>query len=265
MLAVEDLVAGYGKNVVLHGVSVVAEAGSIVAIIGPNGSGKSTLLKAAMGFVETTSGRVSFEGLDVTNLPPHRRARLGLGYVPQLDNIFPSLTVRENLEMGAYAFRGRMEDRIAEVLEYYEDLGASQNRVAQHLSVGQKNMLATARAMVLRPRVLMVDEPTAGVSPRNTTLIMEALSKLAQTGVAVLIVEQNVEVALEYSSRCYVLIAGQNYLEGPSQELEIESLTASFLGGAYPTREKGSLNGSQPTHTTSSDLEPHPRSGDKAT
>jgi ABC-type branched-subunit amino acid transport system ATPase component len=252
-LEVENIVAGYGKNVVLHGVSIVAEPGSIVGIIGPNGSGKSTLLKAAMGLAHTTSGRVLHEGLDVTSLPPHKRARLGLGYVPQLENVFPSLTVRENLEMGAYAYKGRSEDRIAEVLEYYDDLGASQNRQAQHLSVGQKNMLATARAMVLRPRVLMVDEPTAGVSPQNTSLIMGALSKLADTGVAVIVVEQNVEVALEYSSRCYVLIAGQNYLEGNSDELAMESLTESFLGAGSKTPATERQNGSSPSYAKGED------------
>ena len=230
MLQVDALTAGYSRLPVTHGVSLQAQPGAIVAILGPNGSGKSTLLKAIVGILKPMSGKVVAAGVDITGLAPYRIARGGVGYVPQLSNVFPSLTIVENLEMGGFTLRGDLRPRIEEVLESFPDLAAARRKKAGELSGGQRNLLGVARALMLSPKVILVDEPTAGLAPGNSWRMWEQLVKIAEAGAAVVVVEQNVDVALRGSKWAYVMVAGRNRLDGPSSSVVNENLHAIFLG-----------------------------------
>lgn len=230
MLQVESLTAGYSRLPVTHGVSLQAQPGGIVAILGPNGSGKSTLLKAIVGILKPMSGRVVASDADITGLAPYRIARGGVGYVPQLSNVFPSLTIVENLEMGGFTLSGDLRPRIDEVLASFPDLAAARRKKAGELSGGQRNLLGVARALMLNPKVILVDEPTAGLAPGNSWRMWEQLLKIAEAGAAVVVVEQNVDVALRGSKWAYVLVAGRNRLDGPASSVVNEDLHAIFLG-----------------------------------
>jgi ABC-type branched-subunit amino acid transport system ATPase component len=176
-------------------VSIGAEAGKIVTLIGPNGAGKSTFLKVIAGVLPATTGSVKVEGREIANLPANRVARLGLAYVPQEANVFPTLTIRENLEMGGFILRGELGHRIVHLYELFPDLKAAERKKAGNLSGGQRNMLAMARALMLDPKVLLLDEPTAGLSPIYTDVVWQKVHAIADTGTAVVVVEQNVYVA----------------------------------------------------------------------
>jgi ABC-type branched-subunit amino acid transport system ATPase component len=232
LLKVDALTAGYSQLPVIHEVAIRAEPGSIVAILGPNGSGKSTLLKAIMGLLKPMSGRVESDGRDVTGWPSHRIVSSGIGYVPQFNNVFVSLTVVENLEMGAFTYRGNVRSRIETVLASFPDLAAARAKKAGALSGGQRNLLGVARALMLDPKVVLVDEPTAGLAPANSRRVWEALVKIAQSGTAVVVVEQNVDMALEQAGQAYVLVAGRNRLDGSANEVKAHDLHAIFLGQA---------------------------------
>jgi branched-chain amino acid transport system ATP-binding protein len=219
VLRADALSAGYGGPPVIEDVSVAVLAGKITAIVGPNGAGKSTLLKALSGLLRVTRGEVYVRGEKTTNVPPERLVRRGLGYVPQVSNIFPDLTVRENMEMGAFTRRRGVDARIDELCELFPDLGTSLRRRAGMLSGGQRSMLAMARALMLEPAVLLLDEPSAGLSPLLQSALWEQIEKIAATGVGICVVEQNTRRTLRHAHWGYILVLGRNRLDGPAQEL----------------------------------------------
>jgi ABC-type branched-subunit amino acid transport system ATPase component len=218
-LQVKRLTAGYGGPPVIEGVSVVARRGAITAIVGPNGAGKSTLLKAIAGLIRTTGGTVSVEGTDVTGQPAEKLVNKGIAYVPQVANVFPDLTVRENLEMGGYSRKSGVQPRIEQLFQLFPDLKLAAHRRANVLSGGQRTMLALARGLMIDPAVLILDEPSAGLAPRFQSLIWERIEEIRATNVAVLVIEQNTRETLRHAQWAYVLVLGQNRLEGPGRDL----------------------------------------------
>jgi ABC-type branched-subunit amino acid transport system ATPase component len=230
VLQAEDVTAGYNRLPVIREINVHVEPGSIVSVIGPNGSGKSTLLKALVGRLKPMSGRVTISGADVTGWPTHKVVANGLGYVPQTNNVFVSLSVRENLEMGAFSKSGNIRAQVEKVLATFPDLAASPGKKAGVLSGGQRNLLGVARALMSDPKVILVDEPTAGLAPANARLIWEQLVRIAAQGAGVLVVEQNVDAALEHSQWCYVMVAGKCRLDGSVEDVRKENLHDIFLG-----------------------------------
>jgi branched-chain amino acid transport system ATP-binding protein len=218
-LEVRGLTAGYGGPPIIDQVSVKANRGGITAIVGPNGAGKSTLLKAVAGLIRPAAGRIFVEGQEVTGSPPEKLVRKGIAYVPQVSNVFPDLTVHENLEMGGYSRRNGVPQRIEELYALFPDLRESSGRHASTLSGGQRTMLALARGLMVDPAVLILDEPSAGLSPKFQGLIWERIEQVKATNVAVLIVEQNTRETLRHAKWAYVLVLGQNRLEGPGPEL----------------------------------------------
>ncbi len=232
LLEASDIVAGYGQTEILHSVSVIVDAGEMVTIIGPNGCGKSTLMKAIVGLVRVRSGSVKFQGAEISGYPPERIVRTRLCYVPQSNNVFPNLSIRENLEMGAFIrsddYRGRIED----MYELFPDLARQPSRKAGTLSGGQRQMLAIGRALMLDPILLLLDEPSAGLSPAMMGAVFQRIREVNQSGVAMLLVEQNAADALQMSDRGYILVAGENRLEDTGKDLLSNPEVASlYLGG----------------------------------
>jgi ABC-type branched-subunit amino acid transport system ATPase component len=219
VLRAEAVTAGYGGPPIIEDVSLTIPAGKITAIVGPNGAGKSTLLKALSGVIRLTSGDVYVRDSKTTNLPPEKMVRRGLGYVPQVSNIFPDLTVRENMEMGAYTRRRGVPARIDELCELFPDLSKALRRRAGMLSGGQRSMLALARALMLEPAVLLLDEPSAGLAPLLQGAVWEQIEKIAATGVGVCVVEQNTRRTLRHAHWGYILVLGRNRLDGPAADL----------------------------------------------
>lgn len=219
----EALSLGYGTGLVVNEVSVALAAGRITVLIGPNGSGKSTLVKGLVGLLKPLSGRVLLGGgddeRDLTGVPPNRAVRFGLGYVPQVANTFVSLTVRENLLVGAFTKPAQLKVNLEKVLDMFPDLATGLSKPARSLSGGQRGMLGLARALMSEPRVILVDEPTAGLSPRYHKVVWEHLRKLSDSGVGVLVVEQNTRAALERGDHGYILVQGQVGFEGPCADL----------------------------------------------
>jgi len=233
-LRAEGVTAGYGADPVIRNVGVRAAAGQVVSVVGPNGSGKSTLLKALVGALRITAGHVWVGGREVTNLAPEEIARKGVGYVPQVEDIFAPLTVRENLEMGGYLLgRRELPGRIEHVLTVFPRLATMLRRPAGTLSGGERKMLAMGRVLMLRPEVFLLDEPTANLAPAIArALLAEHVRQLAEHGAAVLIVEQRARAVLEVSDRTYVLGGGELRMEGAPAELAASpDFVASFLGG----------------------------------
>jgi branched-chain amino acid transport system ATP-binding protein len=231
VLEVDGLTAGYGGPPVIDGVSIKARRGAITAIVGPNGAGKSTLLKAIAGLIRATSGTVKVIGVDVTGQPAEKFVSRGLAYVPQVANVFPELTVRENLDMGGYSRKGGVRERIDQLFELFPDLAASSHRKASTLSGGQRTMLALARGLMVDPVVLILDEPSAGLAPKFQGLIWERIEQIRSTGVAVLVIEQNTRETLRHAQWAYVLVLGRNRLEGPGQELlDDEEVVNLYVG-----------------------------------
>jgi ABC-type branched-subunit amino acid transport system ATPase component len=229
-----DLVAGYAGNPVLHGISITVEPGEVVSIVGPNGSGKSTLLKGIVGLVQIFSGAVAIGERDVTGWRPEEVARIGVGYVPQVDDVFAPLTVRENLEMGGYLLAPRnVAARVDHVLEVFPQLKRMLTRRAGKLSGGERKMLAMGRALMLEPALVVLDEPTANLAPAVARAVLsEHVSQLAETGASVLVVEQRARAVLAISNRTYVLGGGQLRMEGTPSELAASTdFVDSFLGG----------------------------------
>src|ERR1700737_4811176 len=218
-LTLEGLTAGYGGPPVIENVTIQARLGAITAIVGPNGAGKSTLLKAIAGLIRPTAGRVFVEGTDVTGQPAEKLVRKGLAYIPQVANVFPDLTVRENLEMGGYSRKSGVRERIDQLFQLFPDLKGSAHRQANTLSGGQRTMLALARGLMVDPAVLILDEPRAGLAPRFQGLIWERIEEIRATNVAVLVIEQNTRETLRHAQWAYVLVLGQNRLEGPGKDL----------------------------------------------
>ena len=219
MLRLESVTAGYTDENIIHEVTLEVEEGEIVSIIGPNGSGKSTLMKSVFGLTRMRGGRIRFLGQDVTGKRPDELVRLGLAYVPQERNVFSSLTVKENLEMGGVSLAGEMEERLEGVLELFPRLAERLGQRAGTLSGGEQKMLAVGRAMVTRPSLLMLDEPSAALSPKVMGQLFAEIEEINRRGVTILMVEQNARRALAISDRGYILEMGRNRLEGPANSL----------------------------------------------
>lgn len=225
-----DVTAGYSQLPIVRGVSMRAEAGKIVSVLGANGSGKSTLLKAIIGLLKPTSGRVTLVDKELTGLQPYQIVQAGVGYVPQSSNVFVSLNVVENLEMGAFVRKGNVRSSIDRILDSFPDLRAAHKKRAGDLSVGQRNLLGLARALMLDPKVILVDEPTAGLAPANMERIWQQLVSIAASGTAVVVVEQNVDMAVENSDWCYVLVSGQTRMDCAANAVRRDDLHNLFLG-----------------------------------
>ncbi len=231
VLETRELVTGYGEVEILHGVSVSVCSGEMVAVIGPNGAGKSTLLKGIFGLLPVQSGAVLLGGADVTGKPPDRLVQNGLSYVPQVENVFPGLTIQENLEMGAFIRRNGVRERIDEVFRLFPDLAKRKGENTGKLSGGQRQMLALARGLMLDPKILLLDEPSAGLSPKLVSAIFERINVVNKAGTAVLLVEQNAREALSLCRRGYVLAMGRNRLEGEASNLlNNEEVGRLYLG-----------------------------------
>jgi ABC-type branched-subunit amino acid transport system ATPase component len=229
-----ELTAGYGGSPVIHGISLAVTPGEVVSVVGPNGSGKSTLLKAIVGVVETLSGRVLIGETEVTGWRSDEIARIGVGYVPQVDDVFAPLSVRENLEMGGYLLKARqVAERIDHVLTVFPRLAEMVGRRAGKLSGGERKMLAMGRALMLSPALVVLDEPTANLAPQiAATVLQEHVRRLAATGASVLVVEQRARAVLDISDRTYVMGGGQIRMEGTPAELASSpEFVDSFLGG----------------------------------
>lgn len=236
-LRATGVTAGYGGDPVIRGITVSADPGEVVALVGPNGSGKSTLLKSLVGILHVSAGTVSVGGRPVTNLPPEEVARASVGYVPQVDDVFAPLSVRENLEMGGYLLpRGRLAGQIERVLTVFPRLAGMVGRSAGKLSGGERKMLAMGRVLMLDPGVFLLDEPTANLAPAIAgALLGEHVRGLAASGAAVLIVEQRARAVLAVCDRAYVLGGGEVRMEGTPAELSATpAFVDSFLGGPAP-------------------------------
>ncbi|HVB00178.1 MAG TPA: ABC transporter ATP-binding protein [Acidimicrobiales bacterium] len=222
VLRVEDVTAGYGGPPIIENVSLEVQKGKITAIVGPNGAGKSTLLKSIAGVIKVSGGHISVLGKESTNLAPEKLVRMRLSYVPQVANTFPDLTVRENLDMGGYTLKRGVSERIDELCELFPDIKKSLKRKAGSLSGGQRTMLAMARALMLQPAVMLLDEPSSGLSPIFQSALWEQIEKVASTGVGVCVVEQNTRRSLRHADWGYVLVLGKNRLDGPAAELLLD-------------------------------------------
>lgn len=232
LLEAHDIETGYGDAQILYGVSIEVRDDEITTIIGPNGAGKSTLMKALYGLIEVWSGRVVLKDEDITNMEPHRVTREGLCYIPQLDNIFPSLTVRENLEMGAYILEDVPRDALDDVYRRFPVLEERRDQIAGSMSGGQRQMLAMGRGLMVDPDLMLIDEPSAGMAPHLVDEVFEKIEEIRESGTSILMVEQNAKRALGISDRGYVLDAGENRFEDEGDTLlENQEVSELYLGG----------------------------------
>lgn len=231
-LIAENITAGYGRAPIISDISLKADVGTVTTIIGPNGAGKSTFAKTLVGILRASTGRILVNDVDITGMPGHLIPRNGLVYVPQNDNVFVSLTVRENLEVGGFAATGNTAARMEEILSIFSDLDKAREKRAGFLSGGQQNLLAIARSLMVEPTVIILDEPTAGLSPAYTDVVWRQIETIAKSGTAVLVVEQNVERALKHSDFVHIFVAGTNHVHGPKSEIAALDLGAIFLGRA---------------------------------
>jgi ABC-type branched-subunit amino acid transport system ATPase component len=244
VLSTEGLVAGYVPEVdILNGVSIEVREGEIVTVVGPNGAGKSTLIKTIFGLLKPRDGRVLLRGRDIGGRKPHTITRSGLSYVPQLDNVFPTLTVDENLELGSFD-RAGTDERIAQMHELFPRLLERRTQVTGTMSGGERQMVAMARALMPNPQVLLLDEPSAGLAPAFVDAIFEKIAEINRQGVTIVMVEQNARRALAMSDRGYVLDLGSNRFEGSGEELLADPKVAElYLGGGGRLESDGSAAG----------------------
>lgn len=232
LVEIKDVVGGYGGAPILNGVNISIEQSDIAVIVGPNGAGKSTTLKALFGLVKVSSGSISFAGDDITNALPDKLVPKGLSFVPQEKNVFTSMSVEENLEMGAFTRKDDFSTTLDWVYDMFPVLLEKRNQKAGELSGGQRQMVAMGRALMSQPRLLLLDEPSAGLSPRYVLEIFEQIVKINKSGVGILMVEQNARQALAFASRGFVLANGQNRFTGTGAELIADpDVAKSFLGG----------------------------------
>lgn len=228
----EAMTGGYGGADILHSCTIAVEKGQIAVIVGPNGAGKSTAMKAVFGMLKLRAGHVKLDGEDITALTPQARVAKGMGFVPQTHNIFTSLTVEENLEMGAFIRRDDFKDTMAQVYDLFPILKQKRLQPAGELSGGQRQQVAVGRALMTQPKVLMLDEPTAGVSPIVMDELFDRIIEVARTGISILMVEQNARQALEIADKGYVLVQGANrYTDTGKALLADPEVRRSFLGG----------------------------------
>jgi branched-chain amino acid transport system ATP-binding protein len=235
ILRVNGLVAGYEPDVpIVNGASITAFRGEIVVVLGPNGAGKSTLIKAIAGLVPIHAGTLHLDGEDITHLPAHRMVRQGLAFVPQTENVFTLMSVEDNLLVaGGILPRAVKAARIDEIYGFFPDLSRQRRLAAGRLSGGQRQMLAAARALMVAPKVLMLDEPSAGLSPKLVELVFARLVDIRRRGVTVVLVEQNARAALAVADRAYILVEGRNRHEGSAHDLANDpAVAALYLGGA---------------------------------
>ncbi len=231
-LAGENMVGGYGGADILQGCTIDVDEGEIAVIVGPNGAGKSTAMKALLGMLELKQGTVRFRGKDISNLSPQDRIAEGIAFVPQTSNVFTSMTVYENLEMGAFLRDDDFGDTVEQVYELFPILAEKKDQLAGELSGGQRQQVAVGRALMSQPDVLMLDEPTAGVSPIVMDELFERILEVRDTGVAILMVEQNARQALEIADRGFVLVVGENrHTDTGAALLADPEVRRSFLGG----------------------------------
>ena len=228
----KDITAGYGGVDIIKNVNLYVNEGEIVVIVGPNGAGKSTVMKSILGMLNLSSGSVDFSGKVITNMLPQDRVSLGIAFVPQTQNVFTGMTVQENLEMGAFLRQDNITDTIDQVYELFPVLKEKRNQSVGELSGGQRQQVAFGRALMTLPKILMLDEPTAGVSPIVMDDLFSRIIEVGKTGVGILMVEQNAKQALGIANRGYVMVNGENRIEGTGQELlNNPDVRKSFLGG----------------------------------
>ena len=228
----ENMTGGYGGADIITSCTINVKRGEIVAILGPNGAGKSTAMKAMLGLLNLKSGKVIIDGKDISKLTPQDRVKEGIAFVPQTRNVFTGLTVEENLEMGAYLREERFEKIIDEIYELFPVLKEKKLQLVGELSGGQRQQVALGRALMIKPSVLMLDEPTAGVSPIVMDELFDHILKVKETNVAIIMVEQNAKQALSIADRGYVLVTGENKFSGTGKELLNDpEVRRSFLGG----------------------------------
>ena len=234
MLEIKDLFVSYGMMEVLHGISLKVEDKELVSVIGPNGAGKSTLIKTVMGLVKPTSGQILYNGQDITHLPAHKRAGLGIGYVPEGRRVFAKLTVEENLRMGAYELKDKKKiaDNIAKVYEIFPRLGERKGQLASTMSGGEQQMLAISRALMLSPRMLLIDEVSMGLMPIMVNTCFDVIKKLNDGGITILVVEQNANKALKVAHRGYVLETGNIIISDTAENMrKDDTVQKAYLGG----------------------------------
>lgn len=232
ILKAEDITVGYSEVDILHDVHIHLKAGEIVSIIGPNGAGKSTLLKTIFGCLNPRKGKVTLKEEDITGLKPEKIVRKGISYVPQVENVFPSLTIQENLDMGAFIRTDDYSGRLNEVYDLFPILKERRNYKVGQLSGGQRHMVAMGRALMLDPQILLLDEPSAGLAPKFVSMIFEKINDINSTGVAMILVEQNAREALTMAKRGYVMATGRNVMDGEAKTLlDNEEVARLYLGG----------------------------------
>jgi branched-chain amino acid transport system ATP-binding protein len=228
----DSMTGGYGTVDILHDCTIAVERGEIAVIVGPNGAGKSTAMKAVFGMLTLRGGTVRLDGEDITKLSPQARVRKGMGFVPQTSNIFTTMTVEENLEMGAFIRRDEIKDTMAQVYDLFPILKTKRHQAAGELSGGQRQQVAVGRALMTQPKVLMLDEPTAGVSPIVMDELFDRIIEVARTGISILMVEQNARQALDIADKGYVLVQGSNrFTDTGAALLANPEVRRSFLGG----------------------------------
>ena len=231
-LSAENMLGGYGETTILNDCSISVQKGEIAVIVGPNGAGKSTAMKAIFGMLDLRAGNIIFDGKDISDLKPQERVKSGMGFVPQTHNVFTSMTVMENLEIGGFTNQENLSKNISEVFKLFPVLKEKQKQLVGELSGGQRQQVAVGRALMTNPKLLMLDEPTAGVSPLVVKELFEKIISIAKTGIAILMVEQNARQALEIADNGFVLVQGENkYTDKGSKLLSNKEVRKAFLGG----------------------------------
>ena len=231
-ISAENMLGGYGETTILNDCSISVKKGEIAGIVGPNGAGKSTAMKAIFGMLDLRAGNIIFDGKDISDLKPQERVKSGMGFVPQTHNVFTSMTVMENLEIGGFTNQENLSINISEVFKLFPVLEEKQKQLVGELSGGQRQQVAVGRALMTNPKLLMLDEPTAGVSPLVVKELFEKIISIAKTGIAILMVEQNARQALEIADNGFVLVQGENkYTDKGSKLLSNKEVRKAFLGG----------------------------------